>query len=528
MTARRRSGVLLHVSSLPGKHGIGDFGPTAYAFIDFLVRTRQTLWQVLPIGPIGYLGTPYQSPSAFAGNELFVCLRLLAEAGLLDGEDLREGESFPTTKVDYARMPAWRQARLVEAFDRFMASSDIAGKRRMAEFREAEAAWLEDYALFVALKQRHGGAAWTSWSADLVHRKPAALKAAATELKDAIDAEVFIQFQFAEQWSALKRYANDRGIHIIGDVPIFVAHDSADVWAHQDLFYLDDRGRSTVVAGVPPDFFSATGQLWGNPLYRWDVMAEHDYEWWIERLRSAFRQFDLVRIDHFRGFESYWEVPGVAETAIDGRWAPGPGITLFRAAERKLGPLPIIAEDLGLITPAVEALRHQLGAPGMKVLQFAFGPDENAKIYLPHNYPHDCVVYTGTHDNDTTLGWFHTQPDDEGRVTAADLTAERQRVLNYLGTDGREIHWDIVRAALGSVADTAIVPLQDVLGLGHEARMNLPGTAEGNWTWRFAPSQITPRIEARLRLLTETYQRAPQRVQAQDVLPAKERTHAAT
>lgn len=528
MSARRRSGILLHVSSLPGKHGSGDFGPTAYAFVDFLVRTRQTLWQVLPIGPIGYLGTPYQSPSAFAGNELFVCLKVLSEAGLLTEEELREGELFPATGVDFGRVPAWRRERLIAAFRRFTASGNVAEKRRLVEFRSAEASWLEDYALFMALKHRHGGAVWTSWDVDLVRRKPAALKAAAAELKDEIDAEVFIQFQFAEQWAALKRYANDHGIHIIGDVPIFVAHDSADVWSHQDLFYLDDRGRSTVVAGVPPDFFSATGQLWGNPLYRWDVMADHDYEWWIERLRCAFRQFDLVRIDHFRGFESYWEVPGVAETAIDGRWAPGPGIALFRAAERALGPLPIIAEDLGLITPAVDALRHQLGAPGMKVLQFAFGPDESAKVYLPHNYPRDCVVYSGTHDNDTTLGWFHAEPDDEGRVTADDLEAQRTRVLNYLGTDGRDISWDFIRLALGSVADTAIVPMQDVFGLGHDARMNLPGTADGNWSWRFTPSMVTPRLEARLRQLTETYQRTLPTFQAQDVLPAEERTHAGT
>jgi 4-alpha-glucanotransferase len=507
--ARRRSGILLHVSSLPGACGIGDLGPAAYDFVDFLRRTGQTLWQVLPIGPIGYGNSPYQSPSAFAGNPLFVSLERLVAAGLLSSSELRNEASFSSTNVEYDRVPAWPRRRLADAFRNFSASTDAATRGRFSWFRQAEATWL-DYALFTALHDSYGAAAWTTWDPDLVRRRPAALAEARRTLATEIDNEMFVQFEFAEQWTALKQYANDCGVRIVGDVPIFVAHDSADVWAHQELFQLDDAGRTTVVAGVPPDYFSAGGQFWGNPLYRWDVMAETGYAWWIERLRHSFRQFDLVRIDHFRGFESYWEVAGEALDARQGRWAPGPGIALFRVAEKALGPLPLIAEDLGLITPAVAALRDQLGAPGMRVLQFAFGEDEFTSIHLPHNFPRNCVVYTGTHDNDTTLGWFHAAPGPDRTGSAAEIESERARVMKYLGTDGREIHWDFIRAAISSTADTAIVPLQDVLGLGSEGRMNRPGTNEGNWGWRFERNRLTSEMEVRLREMTRTYERAPE------------------
>jgi 4-alpha-glucanotransferase len=520
---RRRAGILLHISSLPGPHGIGDLGPAAYAFVDALERAGQTLWQVLPIGPVGYRGTPYQSPSSFAGNELFISLEELEEIGLLAAGSLAEATVFSTTKVDYDRVASWKRRRLLDAYGRFGALADAATKARFKNFCDAEAAWLDDYAMFTVLKDRHDGAAWTSWEAPFVQRKPAALKEAREKLGEAMEAERFIQFLFAEQWKALKKYANEHGVQIIGDVPIFVAHDSADVWANQELFYLDKAGRPTFVAGVPPDYFSATGQLWGNPLYRWEVMAETGYLWWIERLRQSFHDFDLLRIDHFRGFESYWEVPGHATTAIDGRWTAGPGIALFRAAEKALGPLPLIAEDLGVITPEVEALRKELGAPGMKVLQFAFGTESNAKNYLPHNYERNYVVYTGTHDNDTTVGWFLTEAEPGGLRTQDDLDAERARALAYLGSDGRDIAWDMIRAALASTADTAIVPLQDVLALGNEARMNLPGTAEGNWSWRFAEDQFLPDMERRLRSLTEIYERAP--ISESPAAPSEQQGH---
>jgi len=526
--ASRRSGILLHVSSLPGPDGLGDLGSSAYDFVDFLHRTKQSLWQVLPIGPIGYGGSPYQSPSAFAGNALFVSLERLVEDGLLGSLRLGEGEEFSSTKVEYDRVVDWRRRRLADAFRGFSVSTDTVTQQRFARFRLTEAAWLDDYALFIALKDSYKGAAWTSWDLDLIRRRPAALAEARRRLANEVEAEMFVQFQFAEQWGALKRYANDRKVQIIGDIPIFVAHDSADVWANQGLFHLDDAGRSTSVAGVPPDYFSSSGQLWGNPLYRWDVMAETGYAWWIERLRNSFRHFDLVRIDHFRGFESYWEVAGDAVDARDGRWVPGPGILFFRAAEKALGPLPIIAEDLGLVTPAVAALREQLGAPGMRVLQFAFGKDDRASIHLPHNFVRNCLVYTGTHDNDTTLGWFGALPNPARTRTTAETELERARVLSYLGTDGKEINWDFIRVAFSSIADTAIVPLQDVLGLGNEARMNHPGMAEGNWGWRFVSGQITRDMESRLREMTRTYDRAPQRESPFSIVAAQDRTDALT
>jgi 4-alpha-glucanotransferase len=508
MSGRRRSGILLHISSLPGDEGIGDFGPAAYRFVDFLQRSGQSLWQVLPIGPTGYGGTPYQSPSAFAGNSLFISLQLLVDNGLLRSFELRDGATFSRGSVDLELMPPWRGRRLADAYRNFLAAGDAVTRARFHRFREAEAAWLNDYALFVALKDTYSGASWTSWDLPLVRREAAALADARRDLAAEIDAEMFNQFLFAEQWRALKRYANDHGVELVGDAPIFVAHDSADVWVNQHLFYLDEVGRPTVVAGVPPDYFSETGQLWGNPLYRWDVMHETGYAWWIERLRYAFRQFDVLRIDHFRGFEAYWEVPADAVDARPGRWVKGPGIELFRAAEQALGPLPIWAEDLGLITPEVEALRRDVGAPGMRVLQFSFGDDAHAAEDRPHSYPRHSIAYTGTHDNDTSVGWFYTQPGVGNTRSADDVNAERHRILSYLGTDAREVHWDLIRLAFSTASETAIIPLQDVLGLGSEARMNTPGRADGNWRWRYLPEQITPEMEHRLRLLTETYERA--------------------
>jgi 4-alpha-glucanotransferase len=505
----RSSGILLHLSSLPAAHGIGDLGPDARRFVEFLARTGQSLWQVLPVGPTGYGNSPYQSLSAFAGNPLFVSLDRLAAEGWLTPAELRIEVRFPEKRVDFESVIPWKQSRLSLAYEHFRQSGaqhDV----DFAQFRAAESEWLDDYTLFAALKDEAGGRAWTQWAPDLVRREPAALTAARQRLSMRIGREEFVQFQFARHWAALRELARVHQVRIMGDIPIFVAHDSADVWAHQRLFHLDSSGHPTIVAGVPPDYFSATGQLWGNPLYRWDVLEQYGYRWWIQRFRHALRLFDLVRLDHFRGFESCWQIPAGAQDARQGQWVAGPGIALFRAAERALGPLPLVAEDLGVITPQVDALREALGAPGMRVLQFAFGDDPKAADYRPHNYPPHCVVYTGTHDNDTTVGWFHSRAG-EGTTRAADAIArERAAALAYLGTDGAHIAWDMLRLAWASVADTAVAPLQDVLGLGTEARLNLPGSAEGNWRWRFTAQQLTPAVETRLRTLTRIYDREPE------------------
>jgi 4-alpha-glucanotransferase len=514
MTASRSSGVLLHVTSLPGPFGIGDLGAEACDFVDFLARTGQTVWQVLPIGPAGFGNSPYQSPSAFAGNPLLIDLRQLHQEGLLDDEDLADGEEltsapvFGRSTVDFDRVTAWRMAKLARAFERFNGLAGVPFRARYNTFCDRNAAWLDDYTLFMAIKEAHGGREWTAWESDLVRRDKAALKRASRKLARSVQFRRFLQFVFFEQWSALRDYAQSHNVRILGDVPIFVAHDSADVWANQELYFLDDAGQPTVVAGVPPDYFSATGQRWGNPLYRWDVLKKTGYDWWLKRLERSFHLYDQVRIDHFRAFESYWEIPATEETAVLGQWLPGPGAAFFKTVARKLGTLNLIAEDLGLITPAVEALRDEVGFPGMRVLQFAFGDDSTAN-HRPYTYPQRCVVYTGTHDNDTTCGWFHRTAEPGGVQTAAELAAEREFALKFLGTDGHEIHWDMIRAALSSVAELAIVPIQDLLGLGSEARMNTPGTGVNNWGWKLTPGQITPDVETRLRELTRLYGRAP-------------------
>jgi 4-alpha-glucanotransferase len=397
---------------------------------------------------------------------------------------------------------------LKSAFERFQTPAFAHQREQIVDFLDEQASWLPDYALFQAIKGAHGGSAWTAWEFGARSRDPQALQRWREQLRSQIEYEEFVQFQFYRQWMRLKQYANQRGVEIIGDLPIFVAHDSADVWTHQDQFYLREDGRPEVVAGVPPDYFSATGQLWGNPLYRWDKMAAEGFPWWIERIRGALQLFDRIRIDHFRGFESYWEVPGDATVASSGHWVKGPGATMFAAARRKLGTLPIIAEDLGLITPEVDALREELQLPGMRVLQFAFGDDPKSRDYQPHNFPNNCVVYTGTHDNDTAVGWFHSQAGEGTTRSQESIDRERNFLLRYMHSDGREVHWDLIRLAIASVAKTAIFPLQDVLGLGNHARMNLPGTAEGNWRWRFRWEMLTPEVEQRLAELTELYQRA--------------------
>jgi 4-alpha-glucanotransferase len=508
VAAARVAGILLHPTSLPGPYGIGELGPEAFAFLDFLQATGQSLWQVLPLGPTGFGDSPYSSFSAFAGNPLLISLDRLAEQGLLDAGELARSPAFPKHTVDFGGVREHRRPLLVKAFEAFEKKADAARRDAFDAFVMQHAAWLADFALFAALKRANRGAAWNSWERALVERQPAALEEARRELAHDVREAEFEQFLFFEQWAAVRQAARERGIRIMGDVPIFVAHDSADVWAHPDIFHLGRDGAPAFQAGVPPDYFSATGQLWGNPLYRWDALARTGYAWWIDRMRATFELVDLVRLDHFRGFEAYWEVPGGAATAVDGRWVKGPGAAFFEALRAALGEREIVAEDLGLITPEVEALRDGLGLPGMAILQFAFGSDAHGNGFLPHNYPRRKVVYTGTHDNDTVVGWWRAGVGASTR-TEAEVERERERALAYVGGDGSEIHWDFIRTLFVSVADTAIVPLQDVLGRGSEARMNLPGRGHGNWGWRYDAEALTPTLRKRLKAITDGSGRSP-------------------
>ncbi|MDQ8156007.1 MAG: 4-alpha-glucanotransferase [Gemmatimonadota bacterium] len=488
MRLPRAGGVLLHPTSLPGPCGIGDLGLDSYRFLDLLQYTGMRYWQMLPIGPTGYGDSPYQCFSAFAGNPLLV------HVGESDA-------TFPAHTVDFGRVIPTKQAMLRE-YTRAM--PDDAAARA---FYEAEAWWLDDFALFMALKTAHGGVAWTDWEPALAQRQPEALAAARARLADDIEHHRRVQHLFFLQFRALKGEANRRGIQLIGDLPIYVAHDSADVWANPEQFRLRSDGRPAVQAGVPPDYFSATGQRWGNPIYAWDRMEADGFRWWIRRMRAMFANFDVVRIDHFRGFESFWEVPGDDTTAVNGRWVKAPGDALFDAITDALGPVPIIAENLGVITPAVEALRERYAYPGMSILQFAFSTDGSANDFQPHTYPRERVVYTGTHDNDTMVGWWASTGGGDSTRTPEEVQREKAFAMRYLGWDGTDVHWRFIREALASVADTALFPMQDLLGLGSEARMNRPGRPEGNWQFRFSWDQVTPAIADRLRELVHLYQR---------------------
>ncbi|HEV2237985.1 MAG TPA: 4-alpha-glucanotransferase [Ktedonobacterales bacterium] len=491
----RASGVLVHPTSFPGRFGIGDLGSGARRVLDFLAAGGQSLWQVLPLGPTGYGDSPYASFSAFAGNHLLISPELLAERGWLSAGDLVAVPDWSADRVIFGPLNTYKLALLRQAHTQFAARASHDERAALALFVDGNAAWLDDYALFMALKSAHAGAPWTDWSPALVTRQPEALAAARVAHQAEIALHQWLQWVFRDQWATVRAYARERGIGVVGDIAIFVAHDSADVWARPDLFYLDERGLPTVVAGVPPDYFSRTGQRWGNPLYRWDVLEASGYAWWIERIRAARGVADVLRLDHFRGFQAYWEVPASEPTAEHGRWVHGPGEKLFHAIAATLGEVPIIAEDLGKITPAVRRLRQSLGYPGMKVLQFAFGSDPRNK-HLPHWFTPAFAVYTGTHDNDTALGWLATRGE-----------RERAQALHYAQSDGTEFHWDLIRLALASVANTAIIPLQDVLGCGSEARMNTPGKASGNWSWRCTAAQLAPEISARLAALTTMYAR---------------------
>jgi len=496
MSFARAAGILLHPTSLPSRGGVGDFGPAAYGFVDFLTSARQGVWQVLPLGPVGYGNSPYSSTSAFAGNPLLISLERLADYGWIDRAKL---DSLPTGSyaVEYDKVFAQKMPLLFEAGRNFLKSASGDALAQFESFCSANAWWLDDFVLFDALRARYKLDAWTRWPDGLPQRNPAAIDKARAELADDVRVRSTLQFAFYQQWGALRHYCAERSIRVVGDVAIFVNHDSADVWTHPELFRLNDRLDPEVVAGVPPDFFSKTGQRWGNPLYRWDVMKERGYQWWIQRMSWATQNCDYIRLDHFRGFDQFWEIPASEPTAVNGRWVDGPRDDLFVKLREALGGLPFFAEDLGYITPEVNALRERLQIPGMSVLQFGFG-DDGAHIYLPHR-AEGKIFYTGTHDNDTVVGWWHAGASEQ----------ERRNAETYLGRSDDGIHWAFIRGVQCSPASLSVVPLQDVLGLGSEARMNTPSLHGGNWRWRFDESQLKSELAAKLALLAELSDRLP-------------------
>ena len=506
--AERSSGVLLHLTSLPGPHGHGDLGPAAHRFARFLSESGQRWWQMLPVVPPGAGNSPYVSVSSSAGGALLISLDGLAAEGWLADADLAAPRSLTGTRAQYARAARFRSVRLRKAFANF--SARAARRHRLERYWEQNQDWLHDYALFRALQQAYRGTPWTDWEAGLRNRRSAALNRARTQLHDEVNYHAFLQYVFDRQWVALRNRCRALRLRLLGDVPMFVAHDSADVWANRELFDLDRRGDARAVAGVPPDAFSRTGQLWGNPLYRWDRLRESGFAWWVARLRRNLQRFDAVRLDHFIGFHRCWRVAAGARTARRGRFVRVPGTRLLSTLKTSLGALPFVAEDLGLLTPEVHALRDAFALPGMRVLQFGFD-DEGGRHYQPHRYPPRCVAYTGTHDNDTIVGWYRSLPpvtEPEARRRALD---RRRYVRRYAGGDADEIHWQLIRVVLASGANTAIFPMQDLLGLDSRARMNIPGTARGNWEWRLAADQLDPDVGMRLAQMCSDYERIPQR-----------------
>jgi 4-alpha-glucanotransferase len=477
---------LLHPTSLPGECGIGDLGKWAYRFVDFLVESGQQLWQILPLGPPGYGNSPYQAYSSIAGNPLLISIDMLVERDWLSPDALQQISRLPESKVDFDAVTPLKTNLLKKAARTFSRRTGDPLRPEFLEFCTRMKSWLDPYAEFMALKEANGGLAWTGWKQG---------EADAQDVRD----QQFIQFEFFRQWKQLKRYCNGRGIEIIGDIPIFVAHDSSDVHSHPELFDLDEKGYPRVVAGVPPDYFSKTGQYWGNPLYRWEEMERTGYRWWIDRIRAVLDLVDIIRLDHFRGFEKYWEIPTGSATAVQGHWVEGPGDNLFQALLQALGRMPFVAEDLGYITPEVHRLRDRWGFPGMRVLQFAFGDDSPENRHRPSNYVRNCVAYTGTHDNDTTAGWFAARTPQR--------QAERENALRYMESDGSDPVWGFIRMLLASVADTVILPMQDVLALGSEARMNIPATTGNNWRWRMQTDQLKPELAQRLREMNRIFER---------------------
>ncbi len=506
MSFERSAGVLLHPTSLPGRYGIGDLGESAYQFVDFLSAAKQRLWQLLPLGPTGYGDSPYQAFSAFAGNPLLVNPDRLVAEGFLPAEAVEVVPSFPTAVVDFGPVIEYKRSLMRLAHAHFLAHGSALQREAYARFCHNTAYWLDDFALFMALKEHHkdqDGGVWNTWPKPIAKRQVRAMKQWSDQLAEEIELHKFQQFLFYKQWLELKAYANGRGIKIIGDIPIFVAYDSADVWSHPELFHLKKDGSPSSVAGVPPDYFSVTGQRWGNPLYNWEKIAADNYSWWVQRIHMNLVQADIVRIDHFRVFEAYWEIPASEPTAVIGRWVKGPDAAIFEAVQAKLGELPIIAEDLGVITPGVVELRDRFNFPGMKILQFAFGGERNSD-FLPYNYNKNSVVYTGTHDNETTLGWYLNATEDE-----------RDHVRRYTVSSGRDIVWDMIRLAYASVADMAVIPMQDLFVLGNEARMNFPGKEGGWWQWRYTREMFSARaagIALGLVELVYLYGRLPEEI----------------
>lgn len=495
----RSSGILLHPTSFPSRYGIGDLGDSAYRFVEFLQRSGQQFWQVLPLGPTGHGNSPYMCFSSMAGNPLLISPDRLYHEGWLTDEDLANLPDFPAERVEYDRVIETKMPLLLKAAQRFKEHATVEQRMEFDAFCASRAFWLNDYALFMALKQAQGGMSWHQWNEAIASRDSEALTEWRLKLSEEIFQHKYLQFEFFRQWSTLRDYANDLGIRIIGDIPIYVAHDSVDVWAFPEFFHLDpETGEPALMAGVPPDYFSETGQLWGNPIYHWEALEEAGFGWWLQRFRSTLDYVDIVRIDHFRGFCAYWAVPQGEETAMNGEWIDAPGTAFFETLEKELGHLPILAEDLGLITPDVEELRDRFEFPGMKILQFAFGGGAD-NPFLPFNFERNCVVYTGTHDNDTTQGWFSELSE-----------YERDRLIRYLGCASEAgIHWDLIRLGMASVANQAIFPLQDLLGLGTESRMNYPGKPDGNWEWRYRAEVLTEELGDRLLALVELYGRAP-------------------
>lgn len=503
----RSSGVLLHPSSLPSQYGIGDFGKEAYQFIDFLAAASQHIWQILPLGPTGFGDSPYQCLSAFAGNALFVSLDELVEERLLEESDIDAVPRFPAEKINYGKVIEFKVKLLSKAYDNFRKTTDTGLQTDFLSFCQKNHWWLDDYALFRVIKEKHNNVSWNKWDSDLAKRKPQALAKVESECSDEINERKFYQYLFFKQWTKLKQYANDKKIAIVGDLPIFVAYDSVDVWRFPEYFKIDEDGTPTVVSGVPPDYFSASGQLWGNPLYNWDRLRKDRFDWWIKRLEMSLETVDVIRIDHFRGFAACWEIPYGETTAQKGKWVPTPGMEFFTAMQKHFGDsLPIVVEDLGVITPDVEELRDTFEFPGMRILQMAFGSDA-CNIDLPHNYLQHSVVYTGTHDNDTSIGWFKSKAGSGSSRDQEQIEYERQRCLKYLRSDGKNINWDFITAAFSSVSCIAIVPMQDVLGLGSTSRMNLPASQEGNWSWRMKPDALSAELESKLKDLATTYGR---------------------
>lgn len=485
----RSGGVLVHPTSFPSKYGMGDLGNEAKQFIQFLVETDLSIWQVLPLGPTGFGNSPYASYSAFAGNHYLISLDILVDKGLLKGDEVENAVVPVTNRVDYERSYEQKNDLYSLACERFYKNISADEEKKLEEFKESNKFWLDDYCLFIACSKLNDRKPWNQWEPELAQRKKRSMSAFKKKNSEEIRYQTWLQFEFFNQWDALKAVANEKGIRIVGDIPIFVDHNSADVWANPKYFEVDKQGNRKLVAGVPPDYFSETGQLWGNPLYKWDLLEKDDYAWWVERFRQMFELYDAIRVDHFRGFDAYWEVDASEETAINGKWVGGPGKKLFNAIKKQLGELPIIAEDLGVMTPSVEELRDSFQFPGMKILQFAFESD-STNGFLPHNYSKNCVVYTGTHDNDTTIGWYESAPEEE-----------KHRAREYTRTDGSEIHWDLIRLGMLSVADQAIFPLQDFMNLDTQHRMNIPGTVIDNWIWRYTDQMLNSVDKKRIRHL---------------------------